>query len=84
MNPKIAEHLLMYKEGFAFAVARHSHRSRNRRSKQAKPVLAPVQAVAKREGYILDSYTNMEITIFKFVHCVLLHLIHNRIRIFKF
>ena len=50
----------MHKAGFTFAVARHSHRSRNRRSKQAAPVLAPVEAVAKRGGYGLESYSNIK------------------------
>ena len=53
--------------GFAFAVARHSLRSHHRRSKQAMPLLAPVVAVAKREGYQLDRYSIMAINVFKFI-----------------
>ena len=51
---ELGKRLLKHQVGFTFAVARHSYRSRNRRSKQAVPVLAPVKAVAKREGYQLD------------------------------
>ena len=47
---------------------KRSDRSRNRRSKQAMPVLAPVEAVAKREGYGLEEYSITEILVFKFVH----------------
>ncbi|MGM9943732.1 MAG: hypothetical protein ACI33M_02260, partial [Lysinibacillus sp.] len=64
---------LEYRVGFTFAVARHSHRSRNRRSKQATPVLAPVEAVAKREGYKLDLYLTVEIIVFKLTYYKILN-----------